>query len=495
MAQAPQLVQSALQAMQRSLEAVAVPLQTRDAIAKQDLPTRAATANDLQEQVNELQRQLQALLDKPKTPQINAQIEEVNQALTARKGALELALGKTDKTTRAAQETWANTHSPFFMMCHDSLWTPTKDVSNWGAEVTKIKPRLLNIGRSVGLVTLNDSPIGTALVVGKGYVITNRHVARDIADPDNRWALRGNAKIVFDKEYRLGVDAGCPSPNPERSYFVNAVAWASVVKQGDTCKDSENLDDGCNDVAVLLTGTDASYPTTQQFVIRDTKAYIGNMTLVVIGYPGPAADMPHLVQQDFFRAPDTKVAVFAYKRLSAGDTSTDKLLDNVAFWHAVNTTGGNSGSPIIDIANGDIVGLHFAGVERNGSTPGRNLGVTAAIVLQDLIAAGVVAAPSPVAPGAAIACLQGTWPERSPTPQPNSYSWAFTFQSDPGGDTLHIVRNDGFVSGDFQPLDASGHWIGHLKWGDGQLWSNVDLTPTADCKEIRTNQAWWFRRN
>ena len=81
-------------------------------------------------------------------------------------------------------------------------------------------------------------------------------------------------------------------------------------------------------------------------------------------------------------------------------------------------------------------------------------------------------------------CMAGQWHEQIDNP----FRWIF----DVRGDKLKIWRTDGFVSGHFGR--KSGSWQGDLKWGNGEVWRNVSLTPSTDCDEIRTNQIWWFRR-
>ena len=82
-------------------------------------------------------------------------------------------------------------------------------------------------------------------------------------------------------------------------------------------------------------------------------------------------------------------------------------------------------------------------------------------------------------------CMAGQWHEQTSNP----FRWIFEVR----GDKLKIWRTDHFVSGKFHREGSS--WKGELKWGNGEAWRNVSLTPTCDCDEIYTNQAWWFKRN
>jgi hypothetical protein len=82
-------------------------------------------------------------------------------------------------------------------------------------------------------------------------------------------------------------------------------------------------------------------------------------------------------------------------------------------------------------------------------------------------------------------CIAGQWHEQTDNP----FRWIFEVR----GDRLEIWRTDRFVSGKFRREGSS--WQGQLKWGNGETWRNVSLTPSSDCDEIHTNQSWWLRRN
>jgi Gram-negative bacterial TonB protein C-terminal len=81
-------------------------------------------------------------------------------------------------------------------------------------------------------------------------------------------------------------------------------------------------------------------------------------------------------------------------------------------------------------------------------------------------------------------CLNGVWAQDQPS------DWRWRFQAE--GDRLTISRTDGFVSGAFTP--AGRAWSGNLQWGTGETWNGVVLTPAENCREVRSNQSWWFKR-
>lgn len=81
-------------------------------------------------------------------------------------------------------------------------------------------------------------------------------------------------------------------------------------------------------------------------------------------------------------------------------------------------------------------------------------------------------------------CLDGIWAQN----QLGGWRWRFEAK----GDMLAVGRTDGFVSGTFTPTGKV--WSGQLHWGNGETWKGVELSPAENCREVRTNQSWWFKR-
>lgn len=117
--------------------------------------------------------------------------------------------------------------------------------------------------------------------------------------------------------------------------------------------------------------------------------------------------------------------------------------------------------------------------------------LAALVVCPALAQTGPSAGPSsaPRAKDAAVPfdsrCMAGQWHEQVDNP----FRWIFEVRDD----RLKIWRTDRFVSGNFRRKGNT--WEGELRWGNGESWRNVLLTPTPDCQEIHTNQSWSFKRN
>ncbi len=135
-------------------------------------------------------------------------------------------------------------------------------------------------------------------------------------------------------------------------------------------------------------------------------------------------------------------------------------------------------------------------VELTTDPPDQSVGLTPAPPETTPVATTIAAGcPQPENPTTTQAvkpssCLNGDWPEQlvGRPDQPNTLIWHINVQ----GDTLQLARRDGFVSGTF--LKVQDDWKGDLKWGNGDIWHNVLLSPTKDCRMVATNQFWYYKR-
>ncbi|GAB7549940.1 trypsin-like peptidase domain-containing protein [Cupriavidus sp. 8B] len=367
---------SASQAVALPSRPVTTPNSIRDAVSNQSAEQRSAVAASISGQIAELEAQVnRRLAAKPVTPSTKVEIDALNDAISAKKQALELAQGTALSTTAAAAESYAAVLNPYFLMCKDQFWAPN-DILKWREKINPVASKLTTLGRSVGLITLGDRPAGTGVAVGPHHILTNIHVLRLVSDYDSdskMWKIRQSAKVTFDKEYALGVANKCSEPNNPTSYFINAV-YATP--------------NNSDDLAILITSSDSNFPQKVSFSKLNPREYEGNLIVALIGYPGPPEDMTVAEQIEFFHTPTAKSPQFGYKRLSEGYTGTDPVSDGY-FVHRANTAGGNSGSPIIDLDTGRVVGLHVMGVNRFEDTLGYNKAIVSDRVISLLNDSGL----------------------------------------------------------------------------------------------------------
>ena len=195
---------------------------------------------------------------------------------------------------------------------------------------------------SIGRVELTGHPTapygGTGFVVGDDLMMTNRHVAELFATGLGGSGLR----------FITGRDAGIDFLRERGSPRSLAFDVAEVL-----------MIHPYWDMALLrVPGIGAAHPPLKLGVGRAADKL--GRDVAVIGYPGFDTRNPTDVQDHVFNA------TYYVKRLQPGRVrgeakieSYQRLLDVPT--HDASTLGGNSGSAIIDVETGEVVGLHFAG--------------------------------------------------------------------------------------------------------------------------------------
>lgn len=210
---------------------------------------------------------------------------------------------------------------------------------NQPAVHARLEPLFTSIGR-IELPTNHDIPYGgTGFVVGPNLLMTNRHVARLFTDGlGTRLTYHtGGSAIDFKRE------DGTPISDTSALLQVTGVVMIHPYW----------------DMALLKV---AGLPTSAQplkLSVTAPESLVGK-DIVVVGYPA----------RDFRNDLDVQDRVFqrkyGVKRMQPGKAQPRETIqsfeNNVdAMTHDSSTLGGNSGSAMIDVETGTIVGLHFAG--------------------------------------------------------------------------------------------------------------------------------------
>lgn len=217
------------------------------------------------------------------------------------------------------------------------------EATAWRQILTTKAPMLNRSMASIGRVNVSnfDNPfIGTAWVIDDGLVVTNRHVA-------NLFAQTSGAgftfKLGFDARTPIGADIdflqeyGNAASDP---VTVERVVWVAP----------ENLPD----VAFLKLAQSSSAIGRVKLQLA-SEPPPAKLPVAVVGYP--ASDIRFSDQQlanKIFGGVYDKKRVAVGNLLGVGD-------ENIT--HSCSTLGGNSGSPVIDIGTGQVVALHYRGIE------------------------------------------------------------------------------------------------------------------------------------
>lgn len=231
-----------------------------------------------------------------------------------------------------------------FKITH-ALWTHYETDS-------KLRTNIERAIKSVGRIELPGHPSypygGTGFVVGKGLLMTNRHVAGIFADGV------GTRRIDFSTGCKAGIDFNREVDGTKPSML--AVKRVVMIHP-------------YWDMALLTVDGLSNDPLT---LSSETAAQ--GRDIAVIGYPAFDPRNDAAVQNKVFRN------VYGVKRLQPGKTGKKRETESFdhivrALTHDSSTLGGNSGSAVIDVKTGHVVGLHFGGVylDANYGVPAEEL--------------------------------------------------------------------------------------------------------------------------
>lgn len=216
------------------------------------------------------------------------------------------------------------------------------DSKIWADRVLAAQQTLDKVIPAIGRVEVNNNPdyqwLGTGWLVAEDIIVTNRHVAREFGrlGPKGftfRLGLNGgpqSARLDFLEEYGRSKTA---------EFSVGAVLWIATPSEPD--------------VAFLrVVRTEAGLRLAAPLSLAE-KVDLDEV-VVAIGYPARDSRVP---DQDLVRSIFGEV--YDKKRLAPGQiiaVQSDELE------HDCSTLGGNSGSPLVRLGTGEVVGLHFSGL-------------------------------------------------------------------------------------------------------------------------------------
>ncbi len=181
---------------------------------------------------------------------------------------------------------------------------------------------------------------GTGFVVGQGLLMTNRHVAELFAD---------------------GVGAGDVRLKPGASVNIDFLAEHGSHARQQLQVAGVRMIHPFWDMA-LLEVEGLADDTSVLELSQDDPARLRNREVAVVGYPAFDPRNDRAVQHRLFNR------IYNVKRLQPGlytNRARVRSFGNIvrAAGHDASTLGGNSGSAVIDMQTGHVVGLHFAGLE------------------------------------------------------------------------------------------------------------------------------------
>jgi S1-C subfamily serine protease len=197
----------------------------------------------------------------------------------------------------------------------------------WPAFVRTIVRYLYTIGRvdHVGQGALPAEPFGTGFLISPDLFLTNHHVVT---------LLTGGTDVVnpAEAEVRFVQEFGAPDEPA-----VPVLGVHSFHEE--------------HDAAILRLAADQRLQCRPPLKWSEASPEIGDQ-VVVLGYPSPDGARNPLFAATIFGG---KLNV---KRLAPGELIGSR---QGTVYHDCSTLGGNSGSPVVDIKSGTVVGLHRDG--------------------------------------------------------------------------------------------------------------------------------------
>jgi pimeloyl-ACP methyl ester carboxylesterase len=266
----------------------------------------------------------------------------------------------------------------------------------WG-ELNKQSDKVNAAIRSIGRLEVGGLPGvpygGTGFLVGTRLILTNRHVAELVT------SSLGDRNLRFIPGRTAGLDLRQELiPSPPILLTVRSIKMVHPYWD-----------------AALLEVDGVPLDRKPLSLASSAPQDLAKSLVAVVGYPAmdSRGDIP--TQLKMFRS------VFQKKRLLPGYTMGTRLIGSYghtveALAHDCSTLGGNSGSAVIDPATGQVLGLHFAGIEleANFAVPAWELALDSRVV-----DAGVQFDPatSPIPQPAVVAAWNSIPTEVTPAPR------------------------------------------------------------------------------
>ncbi|RSS79100.1 serine protease [Streptomyces sp. WAC06614] len=207
-----------------------------------------------------------------------------------------------------------------------------------------IRESLARVGRVEVTGHADLDWLGTGFLVAPDVVMTNRHVAAEFGRAD------GAGGFVFREGMTARVDTAEEFDAPETDALEFAVTGIVGIHQ--------NVDMALLRVAPT-SGGGGSLPAPLR-VSGTEPADLFGRPVYVVGYPARDGrrNEPEAMSRIF-------MDIYNVKRLQPGTVTG--IRPDGSMGHDCSTLGGNSGSPVLDLAEHQVIGLHFGGRFRSGN--------------------------------------------------------------------------------------------------------------------------------
>jgi endonuclease G, mitochondrial len=208
----------------------------------------------------------------------------------------------------------------------------------WGERLKKARPLLDSAIPAVGRIDLTGARldwVGTGWLVAENIIVTNRHVANEFAARSEGFAFKMglNGQISADVDFLQEID------NSKRLVF-------KLLKPLHI-EEPPGPDVAFFEIEIVSGNAKLAEPIDLATRIVNTE------NVAAIGYPAYDSRIPEpdLMERIYGK-------IYNKKRLAPGGVTQ---IESTRLCHNCTTLGGNSGSVVFDLTNGQAVGLHFSG--------------------------------------------------------------------------------------------------------------------------------------
>ena len=212
------------------------------------------------------------------------------------------------------------------------------DSEIWGERLKKARPLLDRAIPAVGRIDLTGARldwVGTGWLVAENIIVTNRHVANEFAAGSEGFAFKMglNGQISADVDFLQEID------NSKRLVF-------KLLKPLHI-EEPPGPDVAFFEIEIVSGNAKLAEPIDLATRIVNTE------NVATIGYPAydSRTPEPDLMERIYGK-------IYNKKRLAPGGVTQTQ---STRLCHNCTTLGGNSGSVVFDLTNGQAVGLHFSG--------------------------------------------------------------------------------------------------------------------------------------
>ncbi|MEE1757434.1 trypsin-like serine peptidase [Streptomyces sp. SP18CS02] len=207
-----------------------------------------------------------------------------------------------------------------------------------------IRASTARVGRVEVSGHVNLDWIGTGFLVGQDVIMTNRHVAMEFAggDGERYFFQQGmSARLDMAEEYGAVEQNGGPAFEVTEVLGIHSEVDMALLRVAPS--------DGAGSLPTPLA------------VAGDAPADLPGRPVYCVGYPAwdGRRNEPESMRRIF-------MDIYNVKRLQPG-TATELLAEQNVMRHDCSTLGGNSGSPVFDLTDHRVLGLHFGGRYRTGN--------------------------------------------------------------------------------------------------------------------------------